>query len=78
VRYLRVVPDEFFERAIGPTGKAAQNPVQHLHESPRTEPQDDKPTNAKTPVLQGLAGECDIVYKCLVVREGLEPPTKGL
>jgi integrase len=76
--YLRVVPDEFFERAIGPTGKAAQNPAQHLHESPRTEPQDDKPTNAKTPVLQGLAGECDIVYKCLVVREGLEPPTKGL
>ena len=53
--------------------KAAQNPAQHLHELPRSTSQSTKPTNAKTPVLQGLASECNLVHNCSVAETGLEP-----
>ena len=56
--YLRVVSDEFYERAVQPKTQAAQNQAQHLHAEGGTESQDNKSSNSKSPVLQGLATEC--------------------
>ena len=58
--------------------RAAQIPAQHLHVSPRSTSQDTQSPKAKTPVLQGLAGECGMAHKYSVAEEGLEPPTRGL
>ncbi len=51
--YLQVTDDHFRQ--------AAQNPAQHLHESPRTESQSEKPDMKKAPAMQELAGDCDLV-----------------
>jgi len=48
--YLQMTDDHF--------AKAAQNPAQHLHESPRTESQSEKPDMKKAPEMQGLARDC--------------------
>ena len=63
--YLQVTDDHF--------AKAAQNPAQHLHESPRTESQREKPDMKKAPAIQELAVDCDLVQNPLVGPTGVEP-----
>ena len=65
--YLQVTEEHFAE--------AAQNPAQQAHAEGGTGSQEEKPINEKTPVLQGLAGGCDLVHNRIVGDEGLEPPT---
>ncbi len=73
--YLQVT-DEHFEQAAKLTEpKAAQKAAQSVHVSGRTDSQTEPSEQEKTPVLQGLAGACDLMYKCPVGDEGLEPPT---
>jgi hypothetical protein len=69
----KVARKHYLQVHDGHFAKAAQNPAQHLHDSPRSTLQDTPSNNAKTPVLQGLASECNIVYKRLVAETGLEP-----
>ncbi|MCA9231209.1 MAG: site-specific integrase [Planctomycetales bacterium] len=68
--YLRVRDDHF--------EKAAQNPAQSVHEQPRKAAQTDWGESTKPLEKQGDALARNRVHKCSVVREGLEPPTKGL
>ena len=63
--YLQVTDDHF--------AKAAQNPAQHLHESPRTESQREKLTIKKAPAMQELARVCDLMQNPLVGPTGVEP-----
>jgi len=51
--YLQVTDDHF--------AKAAQNPAQHLHESPRTESQSENPDMKNAPAMQELARDCELV-----------------
>ncbi len=63
--YLQVTDDHF--------AKAAQNPAQHLHESPRTESQSEKSDMKKAPAMQELAGDCSLVQSHQVGPTGVEP-----
>jgi len=63
--YLRVRDDHF--------DKAAQNPAQSVHEQPRIAAQANWADNPKP-----LGKQAHATTRNVVVREGLEPPTKGL
>jgi len=69
----KVARKHYLQVHDGHFAKAAQIPAQHLHESPRSTLQSIQATNTKTPVLQGLAGECELMHTCLVAEAGLEP-----
>ncbi|NOY29358.1 MAG: site-specific integrase [Planctomycetes bacterium] len=68
--YLRVRDDHF--------DKAAQNAAQSMHEQQRRAPQANWADNPKPLEKQAHATTCKVVHGRTVVREGLEPPTKGL
>ena len=68
--YLRVRDDHF--------DKAAQNAAQSVHESPRRALQANWADSPKPLEKQSHATTRNVVHKCSVVREGLEPPTKEL
>ncbi len=75
--YLQVT-DEHFEQACGSTEpKAAQNAAQSVHVLGGSDSQSESTAKEKTPVLQGLAGACDVVHECSVAESGLEP-ARGL
>lgn len=68
--YLRVRDDHF--------DKAAQNAAQSVHEQPRRALQANWADSPKPLEKQSHATTRNVVHKCSVVREGLEPPTKEL
>ncbi|WP_425267210.1 tyrosine-type recombinase/integrase [Aeoliella straminimaris] len=67
--YLQVTDEHY---------QAAQNAAQQAHAEGGTGTHDKKTTEQKPVVLSNLSGNTDAVNGRLVVREGLEPPTKGL
>ena len=79
--YLQVT-DEHYKRAASararPDVKAVQNPVQQPAELARNASQDDLVTVAQTPVLQGVAAECEYLPRRQVERRRLELPTSAM
>jgi len=86
LRHYLMTTDEHFAAAIkgdgltGTTGspKAAQNVAQSVHVSGRNGSQADSTAQEKTPVLQGHSSPCDLVHKCSMELDGLEPTTPAL
>ena len=77
--YLQITSQHFDQASREPSNiEAAQNPAQQSHATARDDSQPKPGAQQKAPVLQGLAMPCDIVYKCIVGRAGLEPATNRL
>ncbi len=90
MRHYLMTTESHFEQAVkGPAeeppieppttpNKAAQNPAQSVSAGARTERTTAHFPDTNPREKRGYAMACDIVHKCSVAREGLEPPTKGL
>jgi integrase len=63
--YLQVTDDHF--------SKAVQNPVQHLHETPRSGSQPQLSQDGEMQGIHYSANSCDSVHKSKVAEAGLEP-----
>ena len=71
IKHYLKVRDDHFE-------KAAHNPAQSVREQPRNPAQEGRGEKTIPREKQRCASSRNVVHRCSVVREGLEPPTKGL
>jgi len=78
-QHYLTVRESDFEAALNPQPESTaglQNALQHTAETPRTMSQKAGVDSSPTPILQGVASECDSLLDLKMPPEGLEPSTR--